>query len=204
MSADKYSDMIEQIDIENEIRCAENINWSNSSSFEELPYTPVPATEKAVPAVSADTSTTDPNTLDCCPVYPSSMLPTRGTPDSAGLDLYSTLDVIVPPGRRVRIPTGIEMAIPKNAYGYIADKSSMAWNRGFHVFGGIIDSDYRGEISVILFNSSTRTQFINKDDPIAQLIIQPYINLTPRSVNQLSETERGNNGFGSTSCYGSN
>ena len=125
------------------------------------------------------------------------MAPTRATRDSAGLDLYSINDVSIPAGAVGMIKTGIAIILPEGSYGRIADKSSMAM-KNLSVTGGVIDYDYRGEIIILLRNFSSDTHVIKKHQKIAQLIVT-YISY-PRVVvvEELSSTERGCSGFGSS------
>lgn len=136
--------------------------------------------------------------LKCLPMSTSGRLPTRGTPGSAGLDLYSDQTIIIRAGTSAKIPTGICLAIPKNCFGQIADKSSVATKFGLHVIAGIIDFDYRGEIFVCLHNMSMKDVKINKGDQIAQLLIIKYKYVNPVWVKRLDKTHR-KGGFGSTS-----
>ena len=129
-------------------------------------------------------------------------LPTYGTVDSAGADLYAVLDseLSIKPGETKVIPTGLSMAIPKGYVGLIYARSSLGTKKGLAPANkvGVIDADYRGEVKVVLFNQSNETQIINPEERIAQIIITPYIKVDFEEVNELSETERGNGGFGST------
>ena len=129
--------------------------------------------------------------------------PTRGTPESAGLDLYSANDYVIIPQERMLIKTDISIKIPKGYYGRIADRSSMAWKKGAHVIAGVIDSDYRGPVGVVLYNLS-KTDIINikQGERIAQLVITPINSIELHEVSNedfhSTETERGEGGFGST------
>ena len=126
-------------------------------------------------------------------------VPQHGTENSAGFDISSYEELVLLPLTRCAIKTGIYMKIPKGYYGQIAPRSGLAFKNGIDVFAGIIDSDYRGEIKVILYNSDLIIPLnIKKGDRIAQLIILPYHNPEIKVVNELSESERGNKGFGST------
>lgn len=126
-------------------------------------------------------------------------LPERGTTGSAGYDLYCPITVSINPGECVRIPSGFACEIPEGFFGAIYARSSLM-TKGLRLAGGvsIIDSDYRGEIHVPLFNDSKLAITLNKGDRYAQLIIQAYQPITWNEVNELSETIRGNGGFGST------
>lgn len=151
------------------------------------------------PKVDWKCCTNTPEVLRCISIDSDAILPTRGTPNSAGLDLYSTIDVFIPPHRRVRIPTGLLAAIPDNHFGQICDKSSVAWKSGLHVIAGIIDADYRGEIFVVLHNLSSVSKFVAKGNSIAQIVIQEYKKVKVEWFSDLSTTQRGTGGFGSTS-----
>lgn len=137
--------------------------------------------------------------LLCQLIGSTSKLPVRGTSESAGLDLFSNIDYIIPSYSRIKIPTGLMCSIPPNNYGKICDKSSIAWKKGLHVIGGIIDADYRGQIYVVLVNLSNNRQFIKKGEAIAQMIIMPFTKLEPLQGIVDTDTERGQGGFGSTS-----
>lgn len=123
--------------------------------------------------------------------------PSRATPDSAGLDLYATEDYSIPPLGVQKIPIGLSAEIPRGYFGKIFDRSSIAVQEVI-VLGGIIDSDFRGELIVMLFNMSTEDFHIKKGERIAQLICSPYIGGTLVEANELTFTQRGENGFGSS------
>ena len=130
------------------------------------------------------------------------IIPTYGTPLSAGADLYALLDseVIIKPGETVIIPTGLAMAIPEEYVGLIYARSSLGTKRGLAPANkvGVIDADYRGEIKVVLFNQSKEVQTISPNERIAQIIITPFIQVNFEETKELDETERGTGGFGST------
>ncbi len=126
---------------------------------------------------------------------PDATVPTYGTSGSAGLDLYALAAAEIPASTVVRIRTGISVAIPPNHVGLIADRSSLGM-RGIKVFGGVIDSDYRGEIVVCL--GALRSCRVAKGDRIAQLLIVPCRRQKIEVVNYLDPTGRGTVGFGST------
>lgn len=102
------------------------------------------------------------------------------------------------PGERILAKTGIILAIPKGHWGNIRDRSGLALKQGLHCLGGVIDENYRGEIGVILINLSTKPTTINKNDRIAQIIIQPYTKTSIIEVKEHYQTARGTNGFGSS------
>jgi dUTP pyrophosphatase len=125
-------------------------------------------------------------------------LPTKGTPGSAGLDIYATEDITVRSGDITEILTGLTMEIPAGYFGLLATRSSMG-RRGVRIAAGcnIVDSDYRGEVLVYLRNDGLYEWQIHKGDRVAQLVIAPYLPMIPVEVEELSETDR-KGGFGST------
>ena len=129
-------------------------------------------------------------------------LPTYGSVEAAGADLYACLDapVTILPGDTAVIPTGIALEVPKGCAGLIYARSSLGTKRGLAPANkvGVIDSDYRGEIRVVLLNHGKEPQTIEHGERVAQLLITPV--LTPKYIetDTLSDTERGTNGFGST------
>ncbi|OFZ18072.1 MAG: hypothetical protein A2X94_02550 [Bdellovibrionales bacterium GWB1_55_8] len=125
------------------------------------------------------------------------ILPTRAHPDDAGLDLYLLEPITIAPGEGVTAATGIAAAIPHGFVGMIADRSSMA-KKGLKTAGGIIDSGYRGEIRIVLWNLSRETHSVAKGDRIAQLLVIPVALSAVEEVTSLEDTHRGSGGFGST------
>ena len=130
------------------------------------------------------------------------LLPTYGSPEAAGADLYACLDasVTIQPGETVFIPTGLAMEVPKGCAGLIYARSSLGAKRGLAPANkvGVIDSDYRGEVSVALHNHGAAAQEVNPGDRIAQLLITPVITPPYQEAEELSGTHRGTGGFGST------
>lgn len=130
------------------------------------------------------------------------MTPTYGTGDSAGADLYAGEDgvVLIALGETKLISTGISMEIPKGYVGLLVARSSMAVKRDLAPANkvGVIDSDYRGEIKVALHNGGSQLQIIEVNERIAQLVIVPYLKATFEDAVELSDSERGAGGFGST------
>lgn len=142
--------------------------------------------------------TTDPRTLLFKQLDPKAKLPTRGSPSSAGLDIYSIEDVTIEPGQRCLARTGLSVAIPEGFYGRIAPRSGLAVKHGLDVLAGVIDSDYRGELLCALYNTGKTPISLPAQSKICQLIIEKIV--TPDAVwsEDLSETARGAGGFGST------
>ena len=132
------------------------------------------------------------------------IIPTYGTEYSAGADLYALLDedLEIKPGETVMIKTGLAMAIPTGYAGLIYARSSLGSKKGLAPANkvGVVDSDYRGEIKVPLFNQSKETQIISKNERIAQIIFTPYLKVNFQETNELDDTTRGTGGFGSTNA----
>lgn len=127
-------------------------------------------------------------------------LPSYAHPDDAGMDLYSAEEKIIAPGEHCTIKTGVAIAIPKGFVGLIWDKSGIAKN-GLKTMGGVLDSNYRGEIILILKNVSEKAYEVKKNNKIAQLLIQPIVNNQVVEVNELDDTDRGEKGLGSTGLH---
>ena len=130
------------------------------------------------------------------------ILPTYGSDEAAGADLYACLDeqITVAPGQTVWIPTGLAMEIPKGCAGLVYARSGLACKRGLAPANkvGVIDSDYRGEILVAVINHSKEPFTISSGERIAQLVIAPVILPEIEITDSLNSTERGAGGFGST------
>lgn len=130
------------------------------------------------------------------------MLPTYGSAEAAGADLYACLEetVFLQPGETAWIPTGIALEVPKGCAGLVYARSSMGAKRGLAPANkvGVIDSDYRGEIRVVLLNHSKQPQSIEHGERVAQFLITPVLTPAYVEVEELSETTRGAGGFGST------
>ena len=133
---------------------------------------------------------------------PNAILPTYGSDEAAGADLYACLDVAVTvaPGESAWIGTGIALAVPKGCAGLIYARSGMACKQGLAPANkvGVVDSDYRGEIVVVLHNHGSVPRVVEPGQRIAQLVITPVLTPPYQEVTQLSSSERGVNGFGST------
>lgn len=126
-------------------------------------------------------------------------LPTRGSKDAAGLDLYCPFYIKVPADSQKKIPLGIAVEIPKGHMGLLVPRSSMSKTplRCANSVG-VIDEDYRGELSIVYENVSCKDYEIARGDRIAQLIIVPIAIVDVEEAQTLSETERGDGGYGST------
>lgn len=129
-------------------------------------------------------------------------LPERGSVYAAGYDLYADIseNVEIPPHESKMIHTGLSAAIPEGYFGGVYARSGLASKEGLRPANcvGVIDADYRGELMVSLRNDSDAVRTVVPEERIAQLIIQPFLETEFEEVDELSETERGSGGFGST------
>ena len=138
------------------------------------------------------------NTLKIKKTDKNAIIPTRGTKYSAGYDLYSCEEGVIEANNMGKINIGLSLIIPNNFYGRIAPRSGLTLKNKLNVGAGVVDSDYRGNISVILFNHSNENFEYKIGDRVAQLIIEKIALLDIEEINELDKTDRGENGFGST------
>ncbi|MDD7306326.1 MAG: dUTP diphosphatase [Peptoniphilaceae bacterium] len=142
------------------------------------------------------------NSLKDLKVQTDGSLPTYGTQHSAGIDIYCSNkeDIVIKPNEIKSVPTGIKIEIPEGYFAAIYPRSSTGVKRNLMLANsvGIIDSDYRGEIKLFFYNYGSSEQIIKYKDRLAQMIIQPYLKVNMKKVDNLSETIRGEGGFGST------
>ena len=127
-------------------------------------------------------------------------LPQHQTAEAACIDLYAAIDgeLVLQPGQRAPIPTGLSYAIPPGHCGQVWPRSGLAVKQGIAIMAGMIDSDYRGELMVALLNQSDQPFTVKRGDRIAQFLIAPYARVTVTEVETLPDTARGTGGFGST------
>ena len=125
-------------------------------------------------------------------------IPTRASPGSVGYDLYSTENMSIGSRERGIVSTGIAATIPMGVYGRIAPRSGLAVKHGIQTGAGVIDPDYTGELKVILFNHGTEKFDIKQGDRIAQLILEKCETPLIEEVQEIKDTQRGTNGFGSS------
>lgn len=119
----------------------------------------------------------------------------------AGLDLPSRVDLVLEPGERATVPTGIAVAIPRGYAGFVLPRSGLASRHGIALVNspGLVDSGYRGEMAIVMINTDKHEAFhIRRGDRIAQLVIQKVVEATTVQVDNLDSTSRGEGGFGST------
>jgi len=135
---------------------------------------------------------------------PTAKLPTRGSAQAIGLDLYADVTeargaIEIRPGYRALVSTGIAIALPPGYYGRVAPRSGLALKQGIDVMAGVIDEDYRGEIHALLLNTNQwETFWVKPGDRIAQLILERADIMPVVEVDELDATVRGANGYGST------
>ena len=129
-------------------------------------------------------------------------LPTRGSAQAAGYDLYACLeaDLTIAPHTTAPVPTGLAVAIPDGYFAAVFARSGLAAKEGLRPANcvGVCDSDYRGEYLVMLHNDTDAPRTVRSGDRIAQMVVLPYLEVSFREVDALDETERGAGGFGST------
>ena len=130
------------------------------------------------------------------------IIPTRGSVNAAGYDLYAAIPekVYILPHSTGKIKTGLAMELPDNTFGAIFARSGLATKQGLRPANcvGVCDSDYRGEYIVAVHNDTDTVQVVYPGEKIAQLILLPFLPIDFQMVDELSETERGEDGFGST------
>ncbi|MFM8528055.1 MAG: dUTP diphosphatase [bacterium] len=132
---------------------------------------------------------------------PAARVPVRAHPGDAGLDLCSVEGLSLEPGGRASVGTGLAVAIPSGLAGLILPRSGLASEHGIALVNspGLIDSGYRGEIRILLLNTDRQEEFaVEPGDRIAQLLIIPFTQMAVSEVPELSDSERGDSGFGSS------
>jgi dUTP pyrophosphatase len=142
------------------------------------------------------------NSIRVKKLHPAAKLPTYGSTEAAGADLYACLEepVTIAPGESVFIPTGIAMEVPVGCAGLIYARSGLACKRGLAPANkvGVVDSDYRGQIVVVLHNHGKQEQTVANGERIAQMVITPVLTPPYMQVDELTDSDRGSGGFGST------
>ena len=125
-------------------------------------------------------------------------IPTQSNSSDAGWDMYALEDTVLEPSSRTLVKTGVSLEIPPDFVGLIWPRSGLAVKSGIDVFAGVVDSGYRGDVGVCLYNSSDSTLEIKKGDRIAQILFQPSPFFKLTESDQLTSSNRGQGGFGST------
>jgi len=131
-------------------------------------------------------------------IYPDAELPKMMREGDAALDLYSQNDYTLKPGERTVVGTGVAMAIPTGYWGNVRDRGGLPFKHGIHTMGGVVDSNYRGEIKVIVINLGQEEYTIKKGDRVCQMIIHQHEIVEFEEVDELDETNRGKDGFASS------
>lgn len=155
--------------------------------------------EKSVNLAGVILNGDSPTQISVAKLTPNAKTPTRAHTSDAGWDLYSTESKIILSQERSAIKTGISLAIPDGYVGLIWPRSGLAVKKGIDVLAGVVDSGYRGEIEVALLNTDFELPFtIEAGDRIAQILIQPVSQFDMVVVESLTDTDRGDGGFGSS------
>lgn len=131
---------------------------------------------------------------------PSATLPSYAREGDAGLDLFAVKQMVIEPGRSALVPTGIAIELPSGTEAQVRPRSGLALKHGLSVLNtpGTVDEGYRGEVGVILINHGTSAFTVEPGMKIAQMVVSPRIQVTVTEVPELSDTQRGAGGFGST------
>lgn len=142
------------------------------------------------------------NTIRVKKLHPNAILPTYGSAEAVGADLYACLEapVTIYPGEVYWVSTGIALEVPAGCAGLVYARSSMGVKRGLAPANkvGVVDPDYRGEIRVVLLNHSNQPQTLQPGERVAQFVITPVLTPMYEEVEELTDTTRGVGGFGST------
>lgn len=138
-------------------------------------------------------------------LVPHAVWPKRGTPGAVGYDLAAAVDAVVPPnGGTAMVGTGLALVIPTfkggdlQVYARIAPRSGLAVKNGIDVLAGVVDPDYRGEVRVVLINHGSEPFQVRPGDRVAQMVFETVVTPVLEEVERVTETDRGNGGFGST------
>ena len=131
-------------------------------------------------------------------MHPDAQIPASSRAGDAGMDVYSIEEVTIPAGKRLAVKTGIASAFPSEYVALIWDRSGMAFKHGLKTMAGVIDSNYRGEWMIILFNTTDQDYEVKIGDRIAQAIIQRYESFETEEITELPESVRADGGFGSS------
>lgn len=124
--------------------------------------------------------------------------PTKGTPGSAGYDIYSAEDFTIYPDWNYKVFTGLHVSIPEGYFGLVKARSGLSFNYNIEVGAGVIDSDYTGEIKVKLYNFGVDPVGFKEGDRVAQILFLPVASVDWEEVDEFDDTARGDGGFGST------
>jgi dUTP pyrophosphatase len=131
-------------------------------------------------------------------LFPDARLPSYAKPGDAGMDVFAYTSVVIAPGERQVVATGIASEFSSDYVALVWDRSSLAVKQGIKTMAGVIDSGYRGEWKIALINLGKENLHIAKGDKIAQVILTPFVSAAIEEADTLSDSERGVGGFGST------
>jgi len=131
-------------------------------------------------------------------VRPEAIVPQYAHYNDAGFDLHSCIDCSLEQGQRMLIPTGLAFEVPDSYVGLIWPRSGFSAKQGIDVLGGVLDSGFRGEVMIVLLNTGFDDVVIKKGDRVAQMLIQPLVNVEFEEVKEQSNSLRGEKGLGST------
>jgi len=131
-------------------------------------------------------------------IYPDAIVPQHMREGDAAIDLCSYHDVAIKPWQRLTVGTGVAFALPEGYWGNVRSRSGLSSKHGIEAISGVLDSNYRGELHIILINLSDEEYQIKKGDRIAQMIVMPHAQVETNEVAELSDTNRGDSGFNST------
>ena len=132
---------------------------------------------------------------------PEAKIPVSPYKGDAGMDIFALEEVDIAPGDKVTIRTGLKLAIPEGYAGFVWDKSGLAVKHHLKTMAGVIDSNYRGELQIVLTNLGRESYHVEKSSTIAQLIISPVVSPEIEEKDIIDATERGKGGFGSSGSY---
>ncbi|KAF3933848.1 hypothetical protein ABW19_dt0201496 [Dactylella cylindrospora] len=167
-------------------------------SSEEAPVASIDAATETPAEAPAVTSVETQPSLLIKKLNDKARTPTRGSAFAAGYDLYASEDTVVPKGGKALVETGLSMAIPEGCYGRVAPRSGLASKNFIDTGAGVIDSDYRGPLKILLFNHSDVDFEVKEGDRVAQLILERIYTPEILVVEDLEESARGAGGFGSS------
>lgn len=125
-------------------------------------------------------------------------VPVKGSALSAGFDLKSAYDYVIPPRGKQLVMTDLQIEVPEGTYGRVAPRSGLAWKNHIAIGGGVIDADYRGNLGIVMFNHGEQEFKVEAGDRVAQLICEQIVYPELQEEKNLSDTVRGTGGFGST------
>jgi dUTP pyrophosphatase len=135
-------------------------------------------------------------------LHHAAVVPKRASSLDAGYDLHALADLVVQPGERAVVPTGIAVRVPDGTYGRVAPRSGLAVKHGIDTLAGVVDQGYTGEIKVVLINHGDQPFTIAHQDRVAQLVLERIATPDTEEVDALPASDRGTGGFGSTGGFG--